>query len=50
MWVDIPEEAVSGAILEIGDGIHTVDPAPSDAFSSVTYVDLAYATRVDLGQ
>ncbi len=49
VWVDVPEEAVSGAVFEIGDGLHTIDPAPDDAFSFVTYPDPAYMTRVDLG-
>jgi hypothetical protein len=53
MWIDIPEEAVSGAILEIGDGIHytVLDPDPDVSTPDVADpADPAYATRIDLGQ
>jgi hypothetical protein len=52
MWIDIPEEAVSGAILEIGDGIHYTVPEPDPDFSTPDVADPAdpaYATRVELG-
>jgi hypothetical protein len=42
---DVPEEAVSGAVLEIGDGVQTVD-SESDFGSEI---DPAYAQRIDLG-
>jgi hypothetical protein len=32
VWIDIPEAAASGAVLEINDGLHTVDPDPSNPF------------------
>lgn len=48
VWVDIPEVAVSGAVLEVNDGLHTVDPDPSNPFVEPV-PDPAYATRVSLG-
>jgi hypothetical protein len=48
VWVDIPEAAASGAVLVINDGLHTIDPDPSNP--GVDYIpDPAYATRVNLG-
>ena len=48
VWIDIPVAAVSGAVLEIYDGLHTVDPDPSNPFVDPV-PDPAYATRVNLG-
>jgi hypothetical protein len=48
VWIDIPEAAVSGAVLEIFDGLHTVDPDPSNPYVDPV-PDPAYATRVNLG-
>ena len=48
VWVDIPESAVSGALLEISDGLHTIDPDPSNPYAD-PIPDPAYATRVNLG-
>lgn len=48
VWIDIPEEALSGAIFEIGDGIHTVESTSDDPLGFGD-ADPAYATRIDLG-
>jgi len=48
VWVDIPEAAVSGAVFEIYDGLHELDPDPSDPYVEPV-PDPAYATRVNLG-
>lgn len=47
VWIDVPEAAVAGAVLEIYDGLHTVDPDPSNPFVEPV-PDPAYATRVNL--
>lgn len=48
VWVDIPEAAVNGAVFEIYDGLHEVDPDPSNPYAE-PLPDPAYATRVNLG-
>jgi hypothetical protein len=48
VWVDLPEAAVSGALLVINDGLHTVDPDPGNYLADPVS-DPAYATRVNLG-
>ena len=48
VWVDVPEAAVAGAVLEVYDGVHTIDPDPSNPYSEPV-PDPAYATRVNLG-
>lgn len=51
VWVDVPEEAVSGADLVVSDslGLHWIDTTPENQFDEEGYPDPAYATRVDLG-
>jgi hypothetical protein len=48
VWIDIPEAAASGGILEVNDGLHTIDPDPSNPFVE-PIPDPDYATRVNLG-
>jgi hypothetical protein len=49
VWVDVPEDAVSGAVFEVGDGFHEIEQDSDSAFNVTTYPDPAYMTRVDLG-
>ena len=44
---DIPEAAASGAVLLVNDGVHTVDPDPSNPYAD-PIPDPAYATLVNL--
>ena len=48
VWADIPEAALREAVLEINDGVHTVDPDPSNPYAD-PIPDPAYATLVNLG-
>lgn len=51
VWVDVPEEAVSGADLVVSDslGLYMIDTTPENQLDDEGYPDPAYATRVDLG-